>query len=107
MDSKEFKKLYDKANIRRWNLLNIKNREYTRGENRFQRFDDSAAFDGSTPIHELWHSLKKHIQSIKNLVKDDEINPNSEPDLQLWIERLDDARNYLDLLEGLVRRKVK
>lgn len=105
MDQVKFKEMFDAAAARRWKLLDFKNSEYTRGDNRFQSFDECAAFDGSSPIHELWHAMKKHIQSIKNLVRDEEagkINP-----IENWLEKLDDARNYLDLLEGLVRRGLK
>jgi len=104
MTHKEFEVMFNNANIRRWQLLDRKNKEYTRGDNRFQSFDEGAAFDSSSPVHELWHGLKKHLTSIKNLVRDDESDRTN--NLEIWLEKLDDARNYLDLLEGLVRRKT-
>ncbi len=105
MTHSEFTQVFMNAYGRRKLLLVEKSKQYTRSNNRFEAFDRAARFDNdSSPLKEAWHLLKKHLVTINNLITD--INNNNKTTIEAVLEPLDDARNYLDLIEGMIRRNL-
>lgn len=106
MDREEFKKLYIEMRTKEQDLLGMKRKEYTQGnEDVLLNFKQSAAFLGCDPKDVCVTYMMKHIQSIVLAVKEN-------PDLKfVWenpdgteglAQRFSDARNYIVLLAGLI-----
>ena len=97
MIHKEFAELVGIAQARQYNLLSKKGSDYTQGLDRLSNFKLVAEEIGTTPEQVLWVYLAKHLFALRRYVREGRVE--SEP-LQ---DRIDDAINYLHLLEGLIR----
>lgn len=97
----EFQKMFKEANERRGKLLSAKNAEYARGGDKLSNFKKAGAMDLTTPEHALWGMNRKHIISVTDMVNDLQAGLPMPP-LNKWREKLDDLRNYCDLLEALL-----
>lgn len=101
MTPQAFEKLFKEMNERRGKLLNKKNVEYARGGDKLSNFKKAGAMDLTTPEHALWGMNKKHIISVTDMVNDLQ-NQGANYTMDQWREKLDDLRNYCDLLEALL-----
>ena len=111
MNEKAFNALVENAHQRRTALMNRKSAEYMRNDDKLSNFKKAGAMDGSTPEHALMGMAKKHIVSIVDMTNDLECMNcliKGQPAVKIystldqWQEKLDDLRNYLDLLEALL-----
>lgn len=105
MTPDEFQEVFKVANKRRGKLLNVKNVEYARGDDKLSNFKKAAGMDGTTPEHALWGMNKKHIISVTDMVNDLQ-HDGKMPPMDKWHEKLDDMRNYCDLLEALLIERI-
>ena len=94
-----FVMVFKAANARRSELLNAKSAEYARNGDKLSNFKKAAGMDGTTPEHALWGMNRKHIISITDMVNDLQYEGKMAP-MDKWREKLDDLRNYCDLLEA-------
>ena len=82
---------------RRLALLNKKEKEYSNGKDRLEQFHRAGAVQNIKPTEALLGMATKHFTSITDMAKDP-----SNFTSQQWNEKLDDMRNYMDLLDALV-----
>ena len=100
MTPSKFKKLVDITLNRCDKVLNSKNREYARNNDKLHNFKVAAALGGDTPENALGGMMKKHTVSIYDYIKDAERNIFHSS--EAWDEKIIDHINYLLLLKGLV-----
>jgi len=86
------------------NILSTKESEYARQSDRLHNFKRAGACQGVTPEHACIGMWMKHVISIIDMVQD--INSGSIGSKNLWDEKLNDAHNYLYLLEGLLNERT-
>lgn len=102
MTIKEFNEFWNNMCQAEVKLLDTKGTEYSGEEDRFRNFKDIAAELDMHPAFVAWVYFKKHLDSIKNYIKNignEEYKANlSEP----IIGRFNDARNYLALMAGII-----
>ena len=100
MDIRRFTTLVAKARARQDQLLKLKGADYTGGnEDRLNNFKESARALNLTDL-EVWAVyFLKHIAAITTYVKDGKVQSENIKG------RIDDAINYLYLLEGLIDDK--
>lgn len=107
MNLVEFEKYWETLCDAERSLLTSKGIEYSGEENRFKNFDELSEELGTEPEFIAWVYFRKHIDSIKNYIK----NINNEgytSKLSEPIEgRINDARNYLALLGGMIARRAR
>lgn len=94
MTHKEFEQILLEAQKRRTEVLIHKGTEYGPVD-RLQNFKQGAALRGANTADCVFWFLTKHLQSISEMCK----TPHKHSQCK-WYEKLDDARNYLDLLEA-------
>lgn len=108
--------IFERANARRFGITEEKGPEYTGEGSDYQaedadvlaNFKNVAARIGSNPITVLGVYMLKHVDSITTFIQELEKVENLEQALELIyagegiISRLDDARNYLDIMEALL-----
>ena len=82
---------------RRTALLDIKRKAYSGNKDRLEQFHRAGAVQNILPTEALIGMATKHFTSITDMAK----NPDNFTRKQ-WNERLDDMRNYMDLLDALV-----
>lgn len=105
MDRQDFNKIVTDAVQRSIDVMIVKNQEYATGQDAFRNFKDGASISfHDIPEKYLWELMTKHLQSIKDIVKEIE---SIVPDKKLIDEKFGDAHNYLYLLEGLITERKK
>ncbi len=83
----------------------MKNKEYSRGGDKFSNFIKAGALDGESPERALKGMWKKHVVSICDMVEDiDRDNFCAREDV--WLEKITDNIVYSILLYGLVDRRL-
>ena len=82
---------------RRKELLKKKEKYYAGGKDRLEQFHRAGAAQNILPTEALMGMATKHYTAIADMCK----NPLEHTSGQ-WNERLDDLRNYMDLLDALV-----
>jgi len=107
MNYQQRKKIIEAANKRRQALMINKGKEYSGGnEDINYNFIEVANRLGTrlagTKEYVCLVYLEKHLLSIEKWVRDGKLSSGED-----IFSRLDDARNYLDILESLIREKSK
>lgn len=97
MNLKERSQIAKDAFERRLVILEGKGKEYANGEDANGNFKRLAPKLGLTPEQVLWVYAAKHIDSIETWLR------TREEGMEGIIGRLDDLRNYVDILESIVR----
>lgn len=84
----------------------MKNDEYASEEEVFANFKDGVGISyNKTPEKYAWELLSKHLQSIKDIMID--IEAGRLPTVALIDEKMNDAHNYLYLIEGMIQEKIE
>jgi hypothetical protein len=96
MDRTKFTELLERSHQRELALNNTKGKDYAGDEDALRNFKEAAAELGLTPEQVLGVYLHKHYAAIRSYIENGSVA--SEP-IQ---GRIDDARLYLALLQGLV-----
>lgn len=81
-------------------VMLAKSADYARGADKLHNFKAAAEMDGITPEQAAKGMLLKHWQSLRDLI--DDMDRSVYWPLSHWQEKLDDAVNYLILIEALV-----
>jgi hypothetical protein len=116
VNNKTRRQIFELANARRFGITEEKGPEYSGAGSNYSaddadclaNFKNVAARIGSNPITVLGVYMLKHIDSVNTFIKELERVENLEQALDLVyagegiVSRLDDARNYLDILESLL-----
>lgn len=97
MTNEQFQIEVEKAFLRSKQLLNKKEKEYSKGKDRFDQFKKASILNAEPATRSLWGMATKHITSLATMVKVPELY-NS----KMWREKLTDLRNYTFLLEVLL-----
>lgn len=98
MNAEEFLKFYEKLVEEEKKIFTLKGFEYS-GVNRFSNFERLANELNLHPIEVLWVYAMKHKDSIATFVKEKRVYSNED-----IIGRIQDLRNYLALLAGLIEK---
>uniref|UniRef100_A0A6M3LIM9 Uncharacterized protein n=1 Tax=viral metagenome TaxID=1070528 RepID=A0A6M3LIM9_9ZZZZ len=85
------------ATLRRNLVLQKKEKEYSNGKDRLEQFHRAASAQNILPTEALIGMATKHFTSITDMCK----HPLDHTFKQ-WHEKLDDLRNYCDLLDALI-----
>jgi hypothetical protein len=105
MTIKDFEKLSKNRFQHCEKVLNSKNKEYSRGEDKLHNFKVAGRMGDITPEFALVGMFMKHLVSIFDIVNDlDECKLPSE---EILAEKLTDTINYLVLLEGLISERLQ
>lgn len=106
MIRKKFNFIVDKRIQQSRDVFQNKNEEYAGEDEVFQNFKDGVgiSFNG-TPEKYAWELLSKHLQSIKDILYN--IENNKIPTKELVDEKMNDAHNYLYLIEGMIQEKIE
>ena len=97
MTNEQFLAHIDAAFQRRKSLLEVKRKFYSGDKDRLEQFHRAGAVQNILPTEALMGMAAKHFTSLTDMCKD----PNNST-MKQWHERLDDLRNYSDLLDALV-----
>lgn len=103
MTTAEFEKIFAARCERSSRVLCAKNVDYARGGDKLHNFKQAAEMDGVTPEQAAKGMLLKHWQSLRDLL--DDMDRSIYLPLAVWQEKLDDAGNYLTLIEALVHER--
>lgn len=87
------------------NVLLSKGKEYSRGNDRFSNFKTAARRLNVTPERALLGMREKHEVSIVDIIND--LDGGILPSEELLEEKLGDSINYLILLEGLIKERIR
>lgn len=90
-------------------ILFKKKEEYATDGNVFENFENAVGISfHDTPEGVLWEYMVKHLQSIKDMIKDLEIGGEvgGHYDEKLVNEKIGDAINYLLLLRGMLINRI-
>ena len=100
MNAQDFNAIVDDARQRQDSILKTKGLDYTRHEaDRLSNFKRSAESIGLTPLQVWAIFFNKHIDAIMAYIKTGKTESEG-------VEgRIDDAHNYLYLLEALIKEK--
>lgn len=97
MNNEQFLTHIESAYLRRRQLLEIKRKVYSGEKDRLEQFHRAGAVQNILPTEALVGMMTKHYTSVADMAK----NPSAYTSKQ-WNEKLDDLRNYCDLLDALV-----
>ena len=97
MTNEQFMAHIHLATLRRVEVLKKKEKEYSNGKDRLEQFHRAASAQNINPTEALIGMATKHFTSITDMCKDPTNYTNKR-----WNEKLDDLRNYMDLLDALV-----
>lgn len=103
MHADDFNEIAEARIARCRSTLIVKGEEYSRGGDRLHNFKTAAAIDGETPEQALWGMAKKHVVSVRDLIKD--IERGIVPSRKMLDEKITDWINYGLLLEGLIEER--
>lgn len=98
----KFERVVEKRITQIRNTLNRKAVEYAVNDDRFHNFKVAARINNTTPEKALKGMMLKHEVSVQDLID----NPGSATE-ELINEKIGDNINYLILLEGLLRERIK
>jgi hypothetical protein len=103
VESKKFDAIVDSRIEKIKKVLTTKAEEYARGD-RLHNFKAAALVDGETPERALWGMYKKHLISVRDLIKD--VDEGKTPQKKLFDEKIGDSINYHILLEALLLERA-
>jgi len=99
MKNLDFLRLREEHTARRFDLCDVKSRDYTTGDNRLDNFYRLAGMYDVHPLKVLGIYLQKHQDSIARYIKTEAKEKYSES-----IEgRIHDAQNYFDLMLAMIQ----
>jgi hypothetical protein len=101
MKTEAFAEVLEKIHAREKNVLVKKAAEYAREDDRLSNFQKAAALQSCTPERACFGMMAKHLVSVADMVND--LEKGIDTPMPMWEEKLGDARNYLALLEGILR----
>jgi hypothetical protein len=100
MDKSTFIQPIADAEKKRREILDSKGAAYAGHEDVFNNFKRNAERIGASKYQVLLIYLNKHMDAIINAIKDNPDNPVDKTEGMMG--RIDDAKNYLDLLRGML-----
>jgi hypothetical protein len=100
MNHKDFTKFLTELQEHQTKVLLGKNAEYAPGEDKLQNFKTASSVTGKPGSEVLWMYALKHFVSIQDIVL-----YNSTYTPALMREKCGDLRNYLVLLEALIKEE--
>ena len=107
MNRNEFNKIVERRKDLITSVLQTKGKEYQSGNDVFHNFKLSTGISlHRQPEKVGWEFMTKHLTSIRDMVVKtgtEEFNPTEE----LIEEKIGDAINYLILLEGMLKERVR
>ncbi len=103
MKQKDFKKYAKSVFKTCLKTLTSKGKEYSEDDNVFSNFEDAIGLSLDIESREVvaYNYLLKHLQSIKDILKDVE-EKGIYPSKELTDEKFKDAINYLVLIKGML-----
>jgi len=99
MEAKQFNEIAEARIAHCRSTLIAKGEEYSRDGDRLHNFKTAAAIDNETPEQALWGMCKKHVVSVRDMIKD--VERGIVPSQKMLNEKITDWINYGLLLEGL------
>ena len=103
MTNAEFDKLLADVFSRTKKVLAAKAGDYSREDDRLSNFKKAAALQTCIPEKACMGMMAKYLVAVADLVND--LERGTDTPLPAWEEKIGDARNYLILLEGLLRER--
>ena len=97
MTSEQFLLHVQQSTLRRTEVLKKKEKEYSGNKDRLEQFHRAGSAQNILPTEALVGMMTKHFTSITDMAKDP-----SNHTFKQWHEKLDDLRNYCDLLDALI-----
>jgi|GEM_PF-6886737 len=97
MDNERFALHLETSFLRRKKLLTAKGKHYGGATNRLEQFHRAGAAQNILSTEALIGMATKHYTSITDMAK-----KPYDFTLNQWHEKLDDLRNYMDLLDALI-----
>ena len=104
MNAEEFNEIAESRIAHCRTTLLAKGEEYSRDGDRLHNFKTAAAIDNETPEQALWGMAKKHVVSVRDMIKD--IDRGIVPSQETIDEKITDWINYGLLLEGLFGERI-
>lgn len=98
MTHQDFETLLDEIIETTKAKLKQKSSEYSSADDKLANFRDTARSENETMAQALWGMMAKQMTSLRMMVKS-----GKQFSIPLWEEKLGDARNYLILLEAIVK----
>lgn len=91
------------------NTLIRKGKEYANDDEVFHNFKNATGLSfHESPEKVAWEFMVKHLQSIKDIIEHVSIDgANGYPSNNLVDEKIGDAVNYLILIEGMLKERIK
>lgn len=103
MTQEEFTKVFESRVDSCRRILISKNTEYARGGDKLSNFKKAGGMQGCSPAKALQGMMAKHQISILDMVND--LDNGISHSQKQWDEKLNDALNYLFLLDALLKDK--
>jgi hypothetical protein len=100
MTETEFLRVFESRVDKCRTVLKSKNAEYARGGDKLSNFKKAAALQGCCPEKALQGMMAKHQVSISDMIND--LNDGIYTPMEVWDEKINDALNYLFLLDALL-----
>lgn len=108
MDRENFNKIVEARCESIKTTLVKKGEEYSTANNVFHNFDDSVGIAfAKSPEMVAWEYMSKHLQSIRDLVEQTQHGYAGFPKEEMINEKIGDAVNYLILIEGMFKQRIK
>jgi hypothetical protein len=86
--------------------LVVKSVEYSRDGDRLWNFKEAAKVDDEIPERSLWGMYKKHLISVKDIIRDIE-RSGKLPSVASLEEKIKDSINYHILLKALIMERME
>lgn len=109
MSIEEFNEIIEKRISLIKRTLAQKSKEYSTDDDKFHNFKSSVGMSfHKAPEKIAWEFMTKHLQSIKDMLEHVEIDGyNGHPSESHIDEKIGDAINYLILIEGMLKERIK
>lgn len=107
MTRSEFNQHVEGVFARTSKVLLKKGNEYSTEENVFHNFESAVGLslhNGSTSV--AWEFVVKHLQSIKDILREVEYKNYDKLTTELIDEKFGDAENYFILIEGMLKQLI-
>jgi len=106
MNRKRFNHIIEHRVEKSIGVFKSKNDEYASEEEVFANFKQGVGISyNNTPEKYAWELLSKHLQSIKDILSS--LEKGIKPSVSLIDEKMNDAHNYLYLIEGMITEKIE
>jgi len=104
MEAKQFNEIAEARIAHCRTTLIAKGEEYSRDGDRLHNFKTAAVIDDETPEQALWGMAKKHVVSVRDMIKD--VERGVFPSQKMLDDKITDWINYGLLLEGLFGERL-